>query len=46
MKFSDGTCISTSRESLLGRLPVDDIPDCAEIFGFSVLILEIVLGLC
>lgn len=39
MDFSDGTCISTSGESLLGGLPVDDIPDCTEIFGFSVLIL-------
>ena len=27
-------------ESLLGRLPIDDVPDCVEVFGFTVLILK------
>lgn len=30
-------------ESLLGRLPVDHIPDGTEVFGLAVLVLEIVL---
>lgn len=29
-------------ESLLGRLPVDNIPDSAEVFGLAVLVLKVV----
>ena len=46
MDFSDDTCISIVGQSLLGSLPVDNIPDGTEILGFSVLVLKIVLGLC
>jgi len=27
-------------EALLGRLPIDDVPDGIEIFGFAVFILQ------
>jgi hypothetical protein len=41
------TCLSTMSflctETLLGCLPVDDIPDGGEIFSFAVLVLKIVL---
>lgn len=37
---SNDLCLS---ESLFCSFPVDDIPDGTEIFGFAVLVLEVVL---
>lgn len=34
--------ITNLLEALLGGLPVDDLPDCLEVFGLAVLVLETV----
>ena len=41
--FVQAAFIQGLAESLLGCLPVDNIPDCAEVLSFAVLILEVIL---